>query len=125
MARAREKAPPRRPPPAWEQRFERALEKADSFFMKEGPVHRATLALAARLSKEGIPYAIAGAMALNAHGYERVTADVDLLLTRAGLMRFKAANLGRGYVEKLPGCKGFRGTEYGVSLDVRLAGDFT
>jgi phage replication-related protein YjqB (UPF0714/DUF867 family) len=34
-----------------------------------------------------------GAMALGAHGYERVTVDVDGLLTREGLARFKREQL--------------------------------
>ena len=63
-------------------------------------------------------------MALGAHGYERVTTDVDVLLTREGLERFKRDNLGRGYVEKFPGSKGLRDTENGVAIDVLLAGDF-
>ena len=92
--------------------------------MKEGKVHRAALALADRLAKENVPYAIAGAMALGAHGYERVTTDVDLLVTREGLARFKNANLGKGYVEKFPGSKGLRDTENGVTIDVLLTGDF-
>jgi len=124
VARAREKARARRPPPAWEQRFERTLDNADSFFMKEGKIHKAASALADKLSRDGVPYAIAGAMALGAYGYERLTTDVDLLLTPAGLMRFKAANLGRGYIEKFPGSKGVRDTENGVTIDVILTGDF-
>jgi len=84
-----------------EQRFEAALENAERFFMKTGRVHQAALAMARRLDQANIPYAIAGAMALGAHGYERVTVDVDVLLTREGLARFKEAQLGRGYAEKL------------------------
>lgn len=101
-----------------------ALENAEKFFMKTGKVHQAATALAQRLDAEGIPYAIVGAMALGAHGYERVTSDVDLLLTRDGLAKFKAANLGRGYVEKFAGSKGLRDTENGVEIDVLIAGDF-
>jgi len=107
-----------------EQRFERALENAERFFMKESKVHQAALALAERLRSEKIPYAIAGGMALAAHGYERVTVDVDLLVTREGLARFKNSYLGRGYVEKFPGSKGVRDTEYGVTIDVLITGEF-
>jgi hypothetical protein len=124
VARARDRAHAGGGAPVWEQRFERALENAERFFLREGKVHKATLALADKLSKEGVPYAIAGAMALGAHGYERVTADVDLLVTREGLTRFRAAYLGRGYVEKFPGSKGLRDTENGVTIDVLLTGDF-
>ena len=107
-----------------DQRFENALENAEGFFMKTGRVHQAALSLARRLDASHIPYAIAGAMALGAHGYERATADVDLLLDREGLARFKAEYLGRGYVEKFPGSKGMRDTETGVAIDVLIAGDF-
>lgn len=107
-----------------EQRFERALENAESFFMKTGKVHQAALAIARQLDAANIPYAIAGAMALGAHGYERVTSDVDVLLTREGLTRLKQACLGRGYVEKFPGSKGVRDTENGVTIDVLIAGEF-
>jgi hypothetical protein len=107
-----------------EQRFEAALENAERFFMKEGKVHQATIALAQRLDAEGIQYAIAGAMALGAHGYERVTTDVDVLITREGLARFKKAYIGRGYVDKFPGSKGMRDTENGVAIDILIAGEF-
>src|SRR5712692_4607474 len=80
-----------------EQRFERALENAERFFMKTGNVHQAVLAIARRLDRANIPYAIAGAMALGAHGYERVTVDVDVLLTGEGLARLKSRH---GYAEK-------------------------
>lgn len=107
-----------------EQRFERALENAETFFMRTGKVHQAALAITRRLDAANIPYAIAGAMALGAHGYERVTTDVDILLTRDGLARFKSACLGRAYVETFPGSKGVRDTENGVTIDVLIAGEF-
>lgn len=98
------------------------LSNAESFFMKEGKVHQAVLSLGANLDAERIPYAVADAVALGAHGYERLTTDV--LVTREGLARFKAAYLGRGYVEKFPGSKGLRDTANGVDIDVLIAGDF-
>ena len=107
-----------------DQRFEAALENAETFFMKTGNVHQAALAIARRLNAANIPYAIVGAMALGAHGYERVTVDVDILLTRDGLATFKKAHLGRGYLEKFPGSKGVRDTEHGVAIDVLITGEF-
>ena len=92
--------------------------------MKTGRVHQAAQAIARRLDAANIPYAIVGAMALGAYGYERVTVDVDVLLTRDGLATFKKAHLGRGYVEKFPGSKGVRDTEHGVAIDVLIAGEF-
>jgi hypothetical protein len=107
-----------------DQRFERVLENADQFFMKTGSVHQTAEALARRLDEAGIPYAVAGALALGVHGFERLTIDVDLLLTRDGLSRLKALWIGRGYVEKFPGSKGLRDTEHNITIDVLVAGDF-
>lgn len=87
-------------------------------------VHQALRRLTATLESDGIDYAIAGAMAMNAHGYRRVTTDVDVLLTRDGLARFKQNHLGFGWVECFPGSKGMRDTEFGVKVDVHLTGDY-
>jgi len=92
--------------------------------MKTGKVHQAAVAIAHRLDAAGIPYAIAGAMAMGAHGYERVTTKVDVLLAREGLEQFKRDHFGRGYAEKFPGSRGVRDTEHGVPIDVLVAGEF-
>lgn len=92
--------------------------------MGAADVHKALEKLAGLLDADEIPYAIIGALALNEYGYRRVTADVDVLLTRVGLDAFKAKWLGRGYVEKFPGSRGMRDAENGVAIDVVLAGDF-
>ena len=87
-------------------------------------VHGAMRRLCQTLEADGIPYAIAGAMALNLWGYRRVTTDVDVLLDAAGLAAFKAKHLGRDYLERFPGSKGVRDTESGVKIDVLITGDF-
>jgi hypothetical protein len=110
--------------PEQSQRFWEAAAFAERFFMGRDEVHEAMRALCQTLEEDGIPYAIAGAMALNAHGYQRVTTDVDVLLTREGLAAFKTAHLGRGWVERFPGSKGLRDTVRGVKIDVLLAGDY-
>jgi hypothetical protein len=97
---------------------------AERFFMGLDEVHKALRRLAETLEADGIPYAIAGAMAMNAHGYRRVTTDVDVLLTHEGLATFKAKHLGRGWVERFPGSKGMRDVEHGVKIDVLIAGDY-
>jgi hypothetical protein len=111
---------------AWEdeERFFAGAREATRFFMGESDVQRALEKVARLLEEDGIPYAIIGAMALNAYGYRRVTVDVDLLLTREGLATFKAKHLGLGYVQKFPGSKGIRDTENGVPIDVVLAGEY-
>lgn len=92
--------------------------------MGQGDVNHAARALAKHLEAAGIPYAIAGAMALNAYGYRRFTEVVDVLLTTEGLARFKERFLGRGYVERFPGSKAMRDTQNNVKIDVLIAGDF-
>ncbi|HYN21619.1 MAG TPA: hypothetical protein VE078_11715, partial [Thermoanaerobaculia bacterium] len=87
-------------------------------------VQRAVEKVVRLLEEDGIPYALIGAMALNAYGYLRATVDVDLLLTREGLEAFKEGHLGLGYVQKFPGSKGLRDTENGVTIDVVIAGEF-
>jgi len=59
------------------------------FFQKRSPQHQTIRRLGRRLKKAGIPYAIMGAMAVNAHGAERTTTDVNVLLTLEGLARFR------------------------------------
>jgi len=92
--------------------------------MKDSAVHRATHELVRDLDAAHIPYAIVGAMALNEHGFERVTTYVDVLLTREGLAAFKERYLGRGYVERFPGSKSMRNTRHNVEIDVLLTGDY-
>ncbi len=97
---------------------------AERFFMGLDEVHNAMRKLCVTLEADGTPYAIAGAMALNAHGYRRVTTDGDVLITRDGLAAFKAKHLGRGWVEQFPGSKGVRDAEFSVKIDFLLSGDF-
>ncbi len=92
--------------------------------MGEADVQKALDKLARTLDAQQIPYAVIGAMALNEFGYRRTTVDVDVLLTAEGLAAFKRSNLGRGYVEKFPGSRGVRDTEYGVDIDIVLAGSY-
>lgn len=102
-------------------RLEGLLERAGRFFMGKSPLHAATEEIARRLNELGVDYAVAGAIALATHGYERLTTDVDVLITREGLAKFKEAHLGRGYLE---GSKGVRDTANGIKIDFLLTGDF-
>ena len=109
-------------PTAVEDRFWQNLQNAERFFMGEARVQQALDKLVRLLDAQGIPYAIVGAMALNEFGYQRVTVDVDVLLTPEGLAAFKSVHLGHGYVEKSPGSRGLRDPEHGVDIDVVLTG---
>ncbi len=92
--------------------------------MGESPVHRAAAAVARHLEELGIDYAIAGALCLGVHGHVRVTEDVDVLIGREDLDRFKREWLGRGYLDLRPGGKAVRDTVNDVKIDFLLAGDF-
>jgi hypothetical protein len=98
---------------------------AGDFFMKKGIVFETMRRLAERLESEGIPYAVIGGMALAAHGYVRMTLDVDILLTPNGLLLFREKLLGRGYILDFPDAeKSFRDTETKVKIEVITAGEF-
>ena len=104
--------------------FDEGARFAQRFFMERSDVHLAMVQLAQRLDAAGIPYAVAGAMALNAYGYRRVTTDVDVLMTETGLQAFKEQWLGRGYVERFPGSRGMTDTVNRVRIDVLVSGAF-
>ena len=102
-----------------------ALRRVDEFFMEQGPVHKTLRDLARRLPEAGVSYAVIGGMALNLHGYERVTTDVDLIMTREGLDRFVANLVGVGYVPAHPGArKHFKHAETGVRVEVIVTGEY-
>ncbi|MEZ6067732.1 MAG: hypothetical protein R3B90_18935 [Planctomycetaceae bacterium] len=67
---------------------------------------------------------ITGAMAANAHGHTRTTADANILIRREDLERFKAEFFGRGWVEKFAGSKNFRDAVTGVSIDTLIVGQY-
>jgi hypothetical protein len=98
--------------------------RADEFFMNQSPIHDTMRRLCVTLREMKISFAIAGAMAANAHGHRRTTADVDVLMSREDLNRFKERWLGRGWVEKFAGSKGFKDTQNGVQVDVLVTGDY-
>jgi len=57
-----------------------AIRAAGRFFVKDDPVHQTLNAIAQRLTELQIPYCIAGGMALVAHGYDRTTIGVDVIV---------------------------------------------
>lgn len=70
--------------------------EAQRCFMGNGTLNHTLAELAARLNSHGIDYVVIGAMALNAHGYQRFTVNIDLVLTEEGLAKFGRELLGRG-----------------------------
>lgn len=90
--------------------------------MGTADVHVALARLAQKLEDLAIPYAICGGMAVNAYGHVRTTTDVDVLLTPAGLAKFKANALGLGWLEKFPDSRGVKDAERRVPIDFLLTG---
>jgi len=102
-----------------------ALREADELFAKRGSVYDTLHRLDRRLREEGIPYALIGGMALVSHGYERLTKDVDILLTPEGLAAYAEKCVGRGYVPAFTGArKTFRDTANNVRIEIITTGEY-
>ena len=105
--------------------FRERLREADRFFVGRGKVHRTMRRITRRLEREGIPYALIGGMAMNAHGFQRVTTDVDLLTTREGLDELHNKLVGREFVPRSPGArKKLTDTVTGVDVDFVVTDDY-
>jgi hypothetical protein len=85
------------PVPAGSIDFLKRLKEIDLFFEGRGKEHKTMRRLVQNLDKAGISYAIVGGMAVNAHGHERTTKDVDVLLTADGFNAFRRRYVPRTY----------------------------
>ncbi|MBE7534488.1 MAG: hypothetical protein HS124_01990 [Anaerolineales bacterium] len=101
------------------------LEEASKYYMTRGDVFTTLQNLTRRLGEANIPYALVGGLALAAHGFVRMTQDVDILMTREGLEAFKEKFEGRGYVSAFASAqKTFRDTETQVRIEILITGDY-
>ena len=95
------------------------------FFMKEGDVYETLRNLVACLEREGLDYAVIGAMALVAHGYRRFTEDVDILLSSEGLRHFQEKVVGLAYLPAFQGAtRTFRDTRTRIQVEFMTSGDY-
>jgi len=101
-----------------------AIEEASRFFMKQGPVHDALHRIAAKLEEIKIPYAVVGGMALVAHGYDRNTVDVNVLVNAEGLQAVHRDLEGSGYVPPFKGSKQLRDVETSVRIEFLVSGQY-
>jgi hypothetical protein len=76
--------------------------------MQDDPVHQTLRKIAVKLDALGIPYAIAGGMALGAHHFVRATVDVDILVSAQGLKTIHEQLEGRGFVTPFSGSRNLR-----------------
>jgi hypothetical protein len=96
-----------------------------NYFHGVGIMNNALKRLAADLDSKDIDYVVIGAVALNNHGYRRFTEDIDLLLTRDGLERFRDTLVGLGYRPAFEGAlKKFRTSEENVPVEMITAGEY-
>ncbi len=101
------------------------LREAGAYFAGAGALHITLERLAQRLQAEGIAYALIGGLAMAEHGYARLTEDIDLVLTPAGLDRFGQRLVGRGYRPAFHGArKTFRDTDTGVRIEILTSGEY-
>lgn len=112
--------------------YEERLNSDPRWALREGSMHfegtsgvQLTLTrITTRLNELGIPYAVAGGMALFRHGFRRFTEDVDLLVTPEGLKAIHEQLDGLGWVPPFKGSKRLRDATSGVQIDFLVAGQF-
>jgi len=104
--------------------FVQRLKEIDLFFEGRGKEHKTMRRLVENLDKAGIPYAIMGAMAVNAHRHERTTKDVDVLLNQAGFDEFRRRYVPRTYDPSPGRPRRFLDRRHGVNFDILVTGLF-
>ena len=100
------------------------MSEGSLFFEGEGRVQKSLARICRSLDELGIPYAVAGGMALFAHGHRRFTEDIDILVTRADLERVHEALDGRGWIRPFSKSKNLRDAATGVRIEFLIAGDY-
>src|SRR5438128_76169 len=100
------------------------LREADMYFEGKAQVQKSLRRLVKHLKKARIPYVIAGGLALTAHRYERLTKDVDVLLSTEGFAAFRQQFVNKHY-DPVPGrSRRFIDRVNGVPIDVLVSGLF-
>jgi hypothetical protein len=101
-----------------------ALMEGSMHFEGKSAVYSTLERITRRLEELKIPYAIAGGMAVFAHGLRRFTEDVDILVDRDGLEKIHQKLEGLGYIPVFPGSNNLRDAESGVRVEFLVAGDY-
>ena len=101
-----------------------AVHEGGMHFGGKSQVQETLRRLASKLDELGIPYAVVGALALNFHGYLRFTEDVDIVITRKGLLDVHKHLIGMGYRPLFHGSKNLRDTENGVRVEFIITGEY-
>ena len=102
-----------------------AYQEGLRFFMGEGILNETLRRVTKDLDTHAISYSIIGAIALNQHGYRRFTEDINLLLTKKDLEKFRNELVGKGYRPAFEGArKKFRTTAENVTVETITSGEF-
>jgi len=104
--------------------FWKRLKEIDMFFQGKSPVHKTMKRVIKQLDKAKIAYAVVGGMAVNAHGYERTTNDLDLLVTAEGLAEFKRRYVPDKYEPTERRSRRFTDRTNQVLIDFLVTGQF-
>ena len=100
------------------------LTEISMFFDGTDAVHQTMRHVAAAFDTAGVPYAIVGGMAVNAHHHSRTTKDVDFLITSAGWAELRKM-VAAGKFNSMPGRpRRFIDPTTNVSFDILIAGGF-
>jgi len=101
------------------------LLEADRQMEREGYVWQTLRRLAGELDKLGVPYAVAGGIALQHHGVLRSTQDIDLLVSSPeDLERVHIGLVGHGYTRKSPTSRHLRDDVTRVRIEFLVAGEY-
>ena len=100
------------------------IQEGDRYFKGVGLVHETLKGITSRLNELGIPYVIAGGLALFQHGYRRFTEDVDILVRKDDLAKLHEHLEGRGYLPKFEGARNLKDTKTGVSIEFLVTGEY-
>ena len=102
-----------------------AYDEGLRFFAGKGMLNETLRRIVKDLESRGIEYSVIGAVALNNHGYRRFTEDIDLLLTKEGLEKFRNELVGLGYRPAFEGAtKKFRTTDENIPVKIITSGEF-
>lgn len=100
------------------------MSESARFFSGSSKLHETLRELTRNLDELGVAYVVIGGMALTAHGYARMTEDIDILITRPGLKKLHEKLVGRGYKREFAGAKNIRDTNTLVKIEFVLTGDY-
>lgn len=98
--------------------------EADEQTQRRGQVWSTLRRIAAELDRLNIPYIVAGGIALQHHGLQRSTQDLDLIVHPADLPQIHARLVGHGYHQKTPGSRHLRDDVTRIRIEFLVSGEY-